>query len=209
MKTKTLIGFDMDMVLTDFEESIEILFKDKFPELKYKPAKECEFWEMAENYPEEYRSQIRGLYLNPPSRFYQNLKPKEGGIEAVKEIADFWNCEIAIVSTPIFADYVSCPEDVKKTYVYAWTRIVTEKAFWIEKHLGFLPSFIPIKDKRKFAGDFLIDDNPLFGVGKSRIPTWQHLLYDEDYLFNRDSKAIKINWSNWREVLSLVHEREF
>ncbi len=205
MKTKTLIGFDLDMVLTDFDPAIEVLFNEKFPDLKYQKAKDRPIWEISKNYPIEFREEISSIYLNPISGFYQNLKPKEGAIEAVKEIVD-WGWDIAIVSTPINVNHLDCPPNLQKIYPYVWTRIVTEKAFWVEKHLGFLPSFIPIKDKTKFAGDFLIDDNPNVGIGKNRIPTWQHLLFDEDYLFNRDSMAIKINWSNWREVFSSFEE---
>lgn len=126
----------------------------------------------------------RDIRLNPRQQFpqsqfgfYLNLKPIEGGIlaiERLQEIYDVW-----ILTKPSYRNVNS----------------YTEKALWVQNHLGskMVEKLILSPDKSLVKGDYLIDDMDnagqlefegellKFGEGKE-YPTWESIL---NYLFRR------------------------
>lgn len=73
----------------------------------------------------------------------------------------------------------------------------------MEEHLGrdFVKRLILTKDKTLVFGDFLIDDKPeIKGV---KLPSWEHLIFDQPYNINIINNKRRINWNNYREVLGL------
>jgi len=102
--------------------------------------------------------------------FFMNIKPIPEGIEAVKELARYYN--IYIASTPSWSN------------PYSWT----EKRLWIEQHFGNLlkKKLILTHNKSLLCGFALIDDNTWNGAKDFRgdfihfksekYPNWDSVL---------------------------------
>ncbi len=197
-KSKFDVIFDMDDVLVDWYGGYRAIFKDRFPLLQFKEPEEREHWWLPDNYPVELRSAIYQIGLEKD--FFLNLRPKPGGIEAV-EWAFKEGHGVTICTSPLWEQDPSLVG-----------RCIQEKVSSISKHLGHLtPLFTPdsaiqvifTHDKTQIHGDVLIDDRPLI-TGKLH-PTWTHLLFDEGHKYAEKCPQQKINWVNYKEVLTQQH----
>lgn len=74
--------------------------------------------------------------------FFANLEPIEGGVEAVKELMEYY--DVYILTRPSYQN-ILC---------------YTEKRIWIEKYFGleFCKKIIMSCNKSLLKGDYLIDD---------------------------------------------------
>lgn len=108
-------------------------------------------------------------YPQSQYRFFANLEPIEGAIEAVRALIDSDEYDPFILSAP----------STRNPFSYA------EKREWVEIHLGydFCEKLILCSHKGLLKGDLLIDDNvkgrgqDLFGgelieFGSSAYPNW-------------------------------------
>jgi len=76
----------------------------------------------------------------------------------------------------------------------------SEKAQWVEKHLGsyWLKKLIITKDKTVVYGNVLIDDkHPITGALK---PMWDQIVYDQPYNVIQFPDVKLFNWSHWVEL---------
>ncbi|MHA7294981.1 5' nucleotidase, NT5C type [Arthrobacter sp. HLT1-21] len=124
--------------------------------------------------------------LNDP-RLYDNLDPIEGMIEAMLE-SEAEGYENFIVSTP------------------TWTNpgCVPGKLADIERLLGpkWVNKLILTHDKTVVRGDVLVDDKPR--ISGAHTPTWQHLMFHQDYNSHIDTPHRLTDPREWRSAVSQI-----
>ena len=136
-----IIYVDMDDTLCDFQGSFSRALEES-PEMPYPQA--------------QYR-------------FFANLQPIEGAIEAFKDM----------IRSDVYDPYILSAPSLKNAFSYA------EKREWIEAHIGydFCHRLILCAHKGLLRGDFLIDDRvsgmgqekfegQLIHFGSRRFPDW-------------------------------------
>ncbi len=175
------IVFDMDGVLADFEGGFVRAWTQRFPDVPPIPQTERRHFSLLDDYPLQ-QPMVKEIYHAPG--YFRDLEPMPGALATVRDILDLGH-DVRICSSPLNR-YLHC---------------VPEKYEWVERHLGaeFLPRLILAKDKTWVHGDFLVDDKP--EVIGSRTPSWQHVVFDQP--FNRHVTGLRMNWSNWKEVMNL------
>jgi 5'-nucleotidase len=177
-----LILIDQDGPLADFETGFLDIWREKYPDEFYIPVDQRTAFYIRDQYPEKFKKQIDEIY-NAPG-FYRNLPPTPGCVEALTNMIEL-GFDVRICTAPL-SRYENC---------------VLEKYQWVEKHLGreFTRRIILTKDKTIVRGNYLIDDKP--SIEGSHTPEWEHIIFDCSY--NRERIENKrLNWSNWREILS-------
>jgi 5'-nucleotidase len=177
-----IILVDMDGVIVDFERGLFEEFKRRFPTEQAIPLEERKTFYARDQYPERFKSALESIYTS--KGFYQTLQEINGGVTALREMAQMW--QVYLCTTPL-TKYENC---------------VLEKYLWTEQHLGreWVKRIILTNDKTVIRGDKLIDDNPeIKGI---ITPSWEHLIYDQPYNRQVTSKR-RINWTNWRAVLNI------
>lgn len=174
---------DMDGVLANFEKKFLENYRNTFPDEYFIPLENRINFSIIEAYPEHLRDKVESIYTS--KGFFESLDPIEGAIEAIQEMKAL-KVQIAFCTAPL-SQYEHC---------------VLEKYKWIEKHFDFdwTKRIIMTKDKTIVKGDYLIDDRP--NIKGLFQPEWKHLLFER--IFNQHIKNVeKINWDNWKSVLSL------
>lgn len=98
------------------------------------------------------------LYPQSQLKFFENLEPIEGSVEAYKLLKTKFN--VFILSRPSVCNPLS----------------FTEKRLWVEKHLGFdeCENLILSCDKTLLRGKYLIDDFPQLGL---LTPEWEQIRF--------------------------------
>ncbi len=174
------ILLDLDGVLADFEAACLVAFSNRYPMLPTVPLSERRNVRVRDDYPVELRSLVRSIYHEPG--FFRHLPPIAGAIEAVRDLVAL-DHDVRICTMPL-RNYRNC---------------VLEKYEWVEEHLGsaLVSRVIMSWDKTLIRGDVLVDDNPM--VTGTQSPTWRHVIFDQPY--NREAQGIRMDWSNWRDVL--------
>lgn len=176
------ILIDMDGVVADFEGDFLRRWKELHPEKKFIPLEERKGFYISDQYPEEYTEDVQKIYHSPG--FYQNLKPVDGALNALKEIRKNYEY-VFLCSSPMLPKYENC---------------VLEKYHWVFDNLGidWINNIILTKDKTIVKGDILIDDIPEpKGIEK---PEWEHIIFDQPYNRYITNKR-RITWDNWRSIL--------
>ena len=171
-----ILLIDMDNTIADFDGALKEQFNKQFPSLKWDETR------LSFRYPSEIGKECRQIMCQ--QRFFGNLKPIAGAIQAIKEISmDGWN--IFFCTSPL------------RQYQYC----VPEKYEWIEKHFGheWICKIITSKDKTLVCGDYLIDDKVQTGMNNN--PIWTQILFDQPY--NRNETTFKriTHWNKWRDIL--------
>lgn len=140
MIIKDICYFDMDDVMADFIKA-ERLAISKNPGIAFP------------------QSQLK---------FFENLEPIPGSIEAYNELKQKYN--VKILSRPSVYNPLS----------------YMEKRLWVEKYLGFneCKNLILSCDKTLLKGKYLIDDIDQIGLFK---PEWEHIHYGSARFPNWDS----------------------
>jgi 5'-nucleotidase len=182
MSVKRVI-VDMDGVLANFELGVHEAFIKQYPEYPAVPLDQRRAFYVKDDYPKHLQPLIEAIYLE--KGFYANLKPIEGALVALGEIASS-GYEVFICTSPLLQNPYCIPE----------------KYDWVARHLGreWLGMVIVAKDKTVVHGDYLIDDKSR--VEGVQIPSWEHILFTQPY--NQDLQGrTRITWQNWREVLDL------
>lgn len=98
-------------------------------------------------------------YPQSQLKFFENLEPVYGAIDAYNELKKHYN--IKILTAPSVYNPLS----------------YMEKRLWVEKHLGFAEchNLIIAQDKTLLKGRYLIDDFPQYGL--IDIPEWEHIVF--------------------------------
>lgn len=175
---------DLDNVITDWETGMGEKWSDIVPELEHY-GHNRPYWEIRDCYPAQYGDRICSIFEEPG--FFRNLKPIPGAIEALQVLREYG--DIHFVSAPLSGE--------------RRTRCIIEKCEWLEEYVWNNASelLFPTRDKTIVKGDYLFDDRP--DIKGRYEPTWKHLLFDDDYAYNKENNATKINWKNYKKVLNI------
>ena len=117
--------------------------------------------------------------------FYRNLDLIAGAKEALREMLKM-GYDVRIVTSP-WNSNPTCASD---------------KMAWVMEHLGkeWGQRLIITNDKTLVFGDWLIDDKPK--VRGSRIPSWEHIWFDQPINAGLTGQRRILNWSTWKEVIA-------
>ncbi|KKW35194.1 MAG: hypothetical protein UY81_C0050G0002 [Candidatus Giovannonibacteria bacterium GW2011_GWA2_53_7] len=182
MNNTRIILIDQDGVIADYEKHMLDIFHQRHPDLLRLPKSALTLFETEKNYAPEYHRELEAIALEPG--FFRNLPEIEGAIPALHDILSR-GIDVRICTAP------------KKCFKHC----TAEKMQWIKEHLGqeFAERTIITRDKTLVYGDILIDDKP--EVTGAVVPTWEHILYDQEY--NSTCTKRRLNWKNYKEVLEL------
>lgn len=116
--------------------------------------------------------------------FYRNLDLIDGAKQALIEMLRS-GYDVRIVTSP-WNSNPTCASD---------------KMAWVREHLGkdWGLRLIITNDKTLVFGDWLIDDKPK--VKGSRIPSWEHIWFDQPLNAQLTGQRRILNWSTWKEVI--------
>jgi len=184
-----IILVDMDDVLTDFEGEFYRKWTALHPNLPSIPVKDRRAPFLVEEYPQEYRDEVRAIF-NAPG-FIRNLPVVPGAIEALRAMKEAGHI-VKICTAPLRDNPAG----------------LSEKQAWIEEHLGhdWLTDFICEKDKTLTRGDVLIDDKP--EVAGSVKPSWQHIVFSAPYNQGTTELHRLENWGgDWQDVVYKTAEK--
>lgn len=202
---KYVVGVDMDMVLVDWVSSLlDEIWRRMFPFPRIL-NKDMEKWLISQNYPEEYQEQVMSIFKFPEPGLYYSFKPMDGALEALQELSEV--AHIVIVSTPAIQSLYTYNNEWNE-YVQIMNQVSAEKLNWIRDYvlpaIGYMPETLFVSDKGSFHGHVLVDDRPDVSLKTRLLPVWNHVLYDDDFAFNRDVEAkYRISWkkSGWKETI--------
>lgn len=179
---KPIILVDMDGVICDWQAQFDAFLAKFCPDITLIPREQITVFKSQSLYAEEHHAAIAEM-MNREG-FYRTLKPVEGAVDALKEMAKDYT---VFICTAPYVTNETC---------------ASEKLLWIGEHLGeeWKDRCIITSDKTLALGDILIDDKPLIkGVG-ARV--WSHIVFDAPY--NRHVETRINKWSEWREVVEAV-----
>ena len=117
------------------------------------------------NYYKAYREAIslypEQAYPQAQYKFFENLEPIYGAIEAMRFLNKYFN--VFLLTRPSFRNPLN----------------YTEKRVWVEKYLGIdmCKKLMLAPDKTVVRGDFLIDDNVHTGLFE---PEWEHIHFGSE-----------------------------
>lgn len=179
-----IILVDLDGVMADWGANYD-KHLNLNPKLAHIPrtANQLSFGIM-DNLPPDDRQGI--LDIMNKERFYAELEPIPGSVEAVRQMVEDGHT-VFIVTSPWIGN-VSCLQD---------------KQDWVEKHIGkgWAERLILTRDKTVVLGDILIDDKP--EITGRVIPIWEHIYFDQPYNQVDTSKRRILDWDNWKDVVYL------
>lgn len=178
-----LILLDQDGPLADFEQGMLDVWRKLHPRTFFVPVEKRTSFVPLDDYPEKLHKKITAMCRAPG--FFFNLPPTPGALRAAWEMLKLGH-DVRICTSP-FPHFENC---------------VLEKYLWVERHLGrkFTDRIILTRDKTLVRADLLIDDKPDIKGGLE--PTWEHIVFDAPYNGHIKNKK-RINWSNYRQVLSI------
>lgn len=183
MSNKITLLIDMDGVAADWYAGLLKIYKQRFPDRATVKAEDLKEFFVEAHYPKEHQPDI--LKITQEAGFYTNLPPIPGAIAAMKDMEkhlDF--IDPFICSSPeVESEGMACH---------------SEKAAWVDKHLGrfWTKRLILTKDKTLVRGHFLIDDKP--NITGAMQPTWLQMVYDQPY--NRGAtNGVRFSWNDWVE----------
>ena len=182
-ENKLTILVDMDNTLCDYEEAFARTLKAEYPEIAVVPSDKRLNWDILEDYPADVHAKCKSV--NGVKGFFLNMKPIEGGVEAVKAMLGAGH-NVLIVSAPDSAYAAQCSE---------------EKQQWIQNHLGdeWKDRLILTRDKTTVRGDFLIDDKTK--ITGTLTPEWKQVVFDQSYNKSLTDLPRLSKWSDWKDVL--------
>lgn len=174
------ILIDLDGVVADWVGGVKRLFEKTNPGKVLAPVSEFKNYYLQDDYP-HWKNELS--VTSHSKGLYSSLELIPGALEALKDIEN--NClhfiEPFLCSTP----------DVK----YEDQMCFTEKAAWVEKHLGsfWTERLILTQDKTVVFGDLLIDDKP--DITGSIEHSWTQVLYAQSY--NAHCGEPRFTWDEW------------
>lgn len=179
-----ILLFDLDNTLADFDGEFDRRWR-QFGVGDPVPVERRTNHNYRVDYPQEHWHLIDALMEQ--KGFFLSLQPLPGALEAVRELAAEGH-EIKICTTPVL-NYAHC---------------LTEKAAWIDQHLGrdYVKQLILTHDKTVVRGHVLFDDRP--DIHGACEPEWRQVLVDHAYNRHRRDLPRIFDWSDrpaWRQAL--------
>lgn len=172
---------DMDSVIADFEKGVLDTYRRCHPDKPFIPLEQRTLFFVEEQYPEDLQPLIREILLS--KGFFFGLPPIEGAFEALLEMKR--NGDDVSICTRLMPRNPFCRQ---------------EKYYWVMRYLNkeWAEDMIVTKDKTRFSGNILVDDNPR--IRGRQKPVWEHILYSQPYNMNVNSKR-RLTWQNWKSVI--------
>lgn len=178
---KCILLIDMDGVVADWFGGLKRRFEADNPGCVLAPIEEFTgYYHVQEKYPEWNELMAKAMSTKG---LYSSLDPIPGAIEALKDIEN--NCRDFI--EPFLCSSPEVNYDDEQCH--------SEKALWVENHLGrfWTEKLILTRDKTMVRGHILIDDKP--GITGHMSPTWNHMLYKQPW--NAEYGDPRFEWSDW------------
>jgi 5'-nucleotidase len=177
-----IILVDMDGVLADWDSEFDAQLNaidgaEHIPRIKDQTT-----FDLFVGKSPEDQAVIRKVMDTP--RFYANLKPIPGALEAVKSMVEKGHT-VYIVSSPTPSN-PTCASD---------------KLDWVVKYLGneWARRLIITMDKTAVIGDVLIDDKPEI---KGEIdPEWTHIVFDRGWNNESEAPFRLMSWNDWETTV--------
>lgn len=185
--SKCILLIDMDGVVADWMEGLRSKFELENPGLKMAQASEFEEYHVRNKHPEWYDKVSSAMHTKG---LYSSLPVMPGAVEALKDIEQ--NCLD-------FIDPFLCSSPETE---YEDQLCFSEKASWVDKHLGrfWTEKLILTRDKTLVRGHILVDDKPT--ITGAMNPTWEHLVYKQSW--NAEHGDLRFSWSDWSEFRDLA-----
>jgi 5'-nucleotidase len=181
MSNKFTLLVDMDGVICDWYGGVLRKYQELYPRRPIVSPENLRTFGVEDHYPAAHRADL--MAASRMDGLYAGLDPLPGAIEALKDMEQ--NC------SDFLEPFLCSAPDVD----YSSLGCHSEKAGWVEKHLGpwWTRRLVLTKDKTLVRGNVLIDDKPnITGV---MTPVWQHLLFDQPY--NRSETGPRFSWPEW------------
>jgi len=181
MEHKYILLIDMDGVICEWTGRVLSAYRERFPDRPCPSQDEVTQFYLEDLFPEEHRDDV--LAIVREAGFYSSLEPIPGAIDALGNMM--------IECQGFLEPFICSSPEVN----YAGLQCHSEKAVWVEKHLGpwWTKRLILTRDKTLVRGHILIDDKPeIKGV---TTPTWHQLVFDQPY--NRHVAKQRFTWSDW------------
>jgi len=184
-----ILLIDMDSVIADWYGHLLSIYRARYPDRPYVEPKDVTTFWVEDLYPEEHRDDVTAIVRE--IGFYRDLPMMPGALECLKDMEN--NC------THFLDPFLCSSPEVE----YTGMQCHSEKAAWVEKHLGswWTRRLILTKDKTLVRGNFLIDDKPeIKGV---MIPTWARLVYTHPYNKHLENEG-HFTWADWPEFRDIL-----
>lgn len=182
--SKCVLLIDMDGVTCNWTAKLRENFEAKFPDRKMLPESQLTQFYVEDLHPAEWRDDMRAIVQE--KGFYSSLSPMEGAVESFKDIEQ--NC------LGFIEPFLCSSPEVE----YEAQLCHSEKAAWVEKHLGhfWTKRLILTKDKTLVRGHILIDDKP--GITGALEPTWSQLVYAQPWNEKAAAGVLpRFTWADW------------
>lgn len=179
---RPIVLVDMDGVLCDWQAQFNELLENHYPHIPVIPREEISVFKAQSLYDQEYHAEIAEM-MNREG-FYRTLRPIEGAVKAMKEMAEEYN---VFICTAPYVTHEGC---------------ASEKMLWVQEHLGseWLNRMVITSDKTLVEGVLLIDDKPnIKGMGKR---VWKHVVFDASY--NQGIYPRIDRWADWRKTVEPI-----
>ena len=180
--------FDQDGVLADFETGFLDLWKAHHPEKFYIPVSDRRTFYCDEEYPPEFKEDIRFLLRHPD--LFINLPVIPGAQDMIDNLL-VKGVDVQICTSPLIENEFCASQKIE----------------WVRKHFSddMAKRMIITKDKGYVIGDYLVDDKPEPNGYNNPRRVWEHIIMDAPY--NREVKGKRrvMNWTDrsYLKVLNL------
>jgi len=188
---KNVILIDMDNTLANFDKEFAKRWVAARPDDETTMITERKHFELEENFDAELAPVA--VKIMSTAGFFIDFEPAPGAVTAVQEMLEA-GYTVFFCTAPHPFQYETC---------------VAEKYAWVRKHFGddYLARIIITRDKSVVKGTVLIDDKPLV-KGACPNPEWTHVLFQASYNKEVTDKPRLTQFSEWRNVIVPLLEKE-
>lgn len=178
-----IILLDQDGVLAQCHQKVLEIYEEDYGDVPFKEP--TEYWmELNFEDPELAKQNIFEIFKRPG--LFASFDVQPGAQQAVTEMIEE-GYEVYFCTTPMWSN-PTC---------------LSDKVNWIDKHFFGLGSKTYLcQNKRLVHGDILVDDKP--HLDGHHVPSWQRVVFDQEYNQMVNDPRISRDWSNWREAFAKV-----
>ena len=192
--SKCVLLIDMDGVLCDWAGKLRENFVKAYPERNLLPHEKLVKFYVEELHAPDWHDDIKAVIQ--AKNFYSDLEPLPRAIEALKDMEEY--------CSDFLEPFICSSPDVDSTDLCCHT----EKAAWVEKHLGsfWTKRLVLTKDKTLVRGHFLIDDKPK--IEGKLAPTWNHVVYSQPWNAEHEFRFTWDDWGDFRDQVIIPKFKE-